>query len=129
MSVAEIRALVEDYGKHRSARMLDVHRTTIERWLNGVVPVPERALVILRQAVTGQVPGMDGAWQGWRFYKGELCSPAGDSYRPGEVMAIGLQHQRVKALEAQVRELRAEVRRLEQSLGRPTMAAANAARL
>ena len=127
MSTAEIRALVEDYGKHRSARVLDVHRTTIEPWCNGVVPVPERALVILRQAVTGQVPGMDGAWQGWRFYQGELCSPAGESFRPGEVMAIGLQHQRVRALEQALTETRRKLKIAEEALERLAPAANQAA--
>lgn len=64
----------------------------------------------------GDAPGTAGRWTGWRFHDGELLSPAGDRFTPGEVLSLRLQIQRASELDREVRALRARVKVLEKTV-------------
>lgn len=120
----DLRTLLEAIGQRRVERELNVHRTTILRWLKGQVQIPGHQHQVIKMLL-GDLPGTAGKWTGWRFHDGLLLSPAGDAYQPGEVMAIGLNHQRITALERELLALRARVKVLETL----TNEAANEARM
>ena len=113
--VRDLRRLIELEGQRYVERQLDVHRTTVARWLAGSFAIPGAKALAVR-GLLGDLPGTAGAWTGWRFAHGELLSPAGDAYKPGEVLAIRVQQQRVKALSDELRELRLRVKTLEKTL-------------
>jgi hypothetical protein len=120
----DLRLLIDAIGQRQVERELNVHRTTITRWLAGTTDMPGAQHLAVRQLL-GHLPGTDGKWQGWRFQSGFLHSPANDTYEPGEILAIRLQRQRVDALDRENRELKARIRVLETTLDVLTPAANN----
>jgi hypothetical protein len=98
-----LRALIELIGERRVLRELNVHRTTIRRWLKGEVQIPGHQHQVIK-LLLGDLPGTCGKWTGWRFHDGALCSPGGDTYRPGDVLSLVILRQQ---LTAQRRELEA----------------------
>ena len=99
----DLRALLERLGESRLLRELDIHRTTLRRWLKAEVKIPGHQHQVIR-LLLGDLPGTDGQWTGWRFDRGLLVSPGGDVYRAGDVLALVLLRQQ---LTAQRRELEA----------------------
>lgn len=103
----EINDLVDWFGITEVERLLEVHRTTIYRWLNGKTVVPIVAIIALR-ALKGEFPHMEArkTWAGWRFGRdGTLYEPNGTPHTEGEIRAIHYQHQVVAAQQAQINEL------------------------
>jgi hypothetical protein len=98
-----LRALIDRIGQVRVERELNVHRTTIRRWLNGQVHIPGHQHQVIKMLL-GDLPGTCGQWTGWRFHEGLLLSPGGDTYRPGDVLSLVILRQQ---LTAQRRELEA----------------------
>jgi hypothetical protein len=98
-----LRELIERIGERRVLFELNVHRTTLRRWLSGRVQIPGRQHQVIR-LLLGDLPGTCGKWTGWRFHDGALCSPGGDTYRPGDVLSLIILRQQ---LTAQRRELEA----------------------
>jgi hypothetical protein len=98
-----LRTLIELIGERRVLRELNVHRTTIRRWLKGEVQIPGHQHQVIK-LLLGDLPGTCGKWTGWRFHDGALCSPGGDTYRPGDVLSLVILRQQ---LTAQRRELEA----------------------
>ena len=98
-----LRALIELIGERRVLRELNVHRTTLRRWLKGEVQIPGHQHQVIK-LLLGDLPGTCGKWTGWRFHDGALCSPGGDTYRPGDVLSLVILRQQ---LTAQRRELEA----------------------
>lgn len=107
--------LVEKIGEAAVARQLNVHPKTLYRWLTGRTPLPGRQHLAIK-LLLGDLPGTDGAWRGWRFWGGKLLSPAGEAYDPGEILAIGLNRQRVTALEREVHGLRERLQIAEKAV-------------
>lgn len=93
--------LIEQLGHARVIYELDIHRTTLGRWLKGQVPIPASALRHLRQLAYDV--GADPEWRGWRFRDGLLHSPEGYWFTPGDLYSI-------RFLKGQIDALRAEVR-------------------
>ena len=120
----DLRLLLDAIGERAVLRGLNVHRTTVRRWLSGSVNIPGAQALAVR-SLLGHLPGTDGQWQGWRFHAGYLHSPANDTYEPGEILAVRLQQQRVAALDRELREARARIRVLEKTLDVMTPAANN----
>lgn len=110
----DLAHLIELIGSRRVERELNVHRTTVARWMSGRVHVPGAVHQAVR-LLLGDHPGTLGKWHGWRFHGGLLLSPAGDAFTAGQVMAIGLQRQRISQLERDLLKARARVLLLEQS--------------
>jgi hypothetical protein len=100
----DLGALLEKYGELGVCRQLNVHRTTVRRWAAGRVQIPGHQHQVIR-LLLGHLPGTDGQWSGWAFFKGDLVAPTGDAFKAGDVLAIGLQRQRVRALEEEVHRL------------------------
>jgi hypothetical protein len=98
-----LRALIELIGERRVLFELNVHRTTLRRWLSGRVQIPGHQHQVIK-LLLGDLPGTCGKWTGWRFHDGALCSPGGDTYRPGDVLSLVILRQQ---LTAQRRELEA----------------------
>lgn len=110
--IHDLRALIELIGQRRVERELNVHRTTIRRWLDGRVQMPGAQRLAVR-SLLGDLPGTEGRWTGWRFHDGELLDPEGNRYRPGEIRAIGLTKQLVDEQRRTIEKLRTRVAVLE----------------
>ena len=100
-----LRQLLELIGERRVLRELNVHRTTVRRWLKGEVQIPGHQHQAIR-LLLGDLPGTCGHWTGWRFHDGELLSPGGDRYRPGDVLALVLLRQQLTAQQRDIERLR-----------------------
>jgi hypothetical protein len=98
-----LRQLIELIGPRRVERELNVHRTTLKRWLEGTVKIPGAQHLAIR-GLLGDLPGTCGKWSGWRFHDGELYSPGGDRFSAGQVLSLVFLRQQ---LSAQRRELEA----------------------
>jgi len=96
-----LRALIELLGQPRVERELNVHRTTVRRWLKGEVKIPGHQHQVIR-LLLGDLPGTCGRWSGWGFRDGKLYSPGGDAFDAGQVLSLVLLRQQ---LAAQAREL------------------------
>lgn len=103
--VRDLRRLIELEGQPYVERQLNVHRTTVGRWLSGAVAVPGAKHLALR-SLLGDLPGTDGRWTGWRFTHGKLTSPAGDAFTAGGVLSLILLRQQLSAQERTIRELK-----------------------
>ncbi len=113
--VRDLRALIDLIGKPRVLRELNIHRTTLSRWLDESVQIPgSRHLAI--KGLLGDLPGTAGRWNGWRFHDGALCSPAGESFAPGEVLSLILLRQQLTAQRREIDQLRVRCAVLEQGL-------------
>lgn len=106
----EISELVYWHGLANVERLLEVHRTTIQRWCNGKIDVPVSAIIALR-ALKGDFPHMEAKdWVGWTFGRdGKLYEPNGYAHTSGQIAATYLRYQLMAALQVQVRELEAKL--------------------
>lgn len=118
----DLRRLIDLIGQRAVERELNVHRTTVQRWLAGSVRIPGGQQLAVR-SLLGDAPGTAGHWTGWRFHDGELLAPGGDRFTPGEVLSLRLQMQRAAQLDHEVRALRARVKVLEKTLDQVGVAA------
>jgi hypothetical protein len=114
----ELTELIEEYGRARTAELLEVHRTTVERWLTGQVPVPVAVLIALKAAARSILPGQDtAAWAGWHFGRdGDLYGPDGRGYHPGNLLGLPYLHAQISAQRQQVEQLQAKIAQLERNL-------------
>lgn len=103
--VRDLRALIEREGQPYVERQLNVHRTTILRWLHGTVRIPGAQVLAVR-ALLGDLPGTAGHWSGWCFRHGKLTSPGGDQFTAGDVLSLVLLRQQLSAQERTIRELK-----------------------
>ena len=61
----------------------------------------------------GDLGRMDPVWNQWLLRRGELISPDGWGFRPGEVVTIPFRHQKIRFLEDDLVRLEADYRRLQ----------------
>jgi transcriptional regulator with XRE-family HTH domain len=87
----------------RARALVGVSRRTWSRWERGEARIPTAAVNLLRLVAAGELPAGGPAWNGWRFYKGELVSPEGIGFEPGEIRALPLQYAYIAELECQLR--------------------------
>jgi hypothetical protein len=114
----ELTELIEEYGRGRTAELLDVHRTTVERWISGQVPVPQAVLIAMKAAARSILPGQDlAAWRGWTFGRdGDLYGPEGRGYHPGDLLGLPYLKALVRAQRQEVEQLQAKIAQLERNL-------------
>ena len=112
--INDLRHLIDLIGQRAVERELNVHRTTIRRWMLGTTRIPGAQALAVR-SLLGDLPGTAACWTGWRFHDGELLAPAGEAFTAGQVMAIGLQRQRISQLERDLLAAKARVALLEQA--------------
>lgn len=101
----DLKRLIELVGQRRVERELNVHRTTVRRWLDGSVRIPGAQHLGLRYLL-GDLPGTAGKWTGWRFHDGLLLSPAGDAFSAGQVLSLVLLRQQLAAQQAELERLK-----------------------
>ena len=97
--------LLQTIGQLAVERELNVHRTTVQRWQRGHVRIPGAKHQAIRMLL-GDLPGTEGQWSGWRFWKGKLWSPGGDQYSAGDVTSLIFLRQQIAALEDELKKLR-----------------------
>lgn len=59
----DLQTLIEKLGRVRVERELNVHRTTVKRWLDGTVKIPGAKHQVIRMLL-GDLPGTCGKWTG-----------------------------------------------------------------
>ena len=118
----DLRALLERLGESRLLRELDIHRTTLRRWLKAEVKIPGHQHQVIR-LLLGDLPGTDGQWTGWGFVRGELVSPGGDSYRAGDVLSLIILRQQLTAQRREVEALKIRLAIAEEAVERLAPAA------
>jgi hypothetical protein len=104
--IRDLRALIELIGQRRVERELNVHRTTVRRWLAGTVAIPGCQHLAVR-SLLGDLPGTAGRWTGWRFHDGKLLSPAGEAFTAGDILSLILLRQQLAAQRAEIERWRA----------------------
>lgn len=125
--VQDLRTLIEHLGRQRVERELNVHRTTVLRWLDHKVKIPGHQHQVIRMLL-GDLPGTAGKWRGWMFKDGELLSPAGDRFSAGQVLSLVLLRQQLAARDREVAALKVQLAMAEQALAHSPGAAANESR-
>lgn len=123
--VRDLRALIDRIGQLRVERELNVHRTTVKRWLKGQVHIPGHQHQVIKMLL-GDLPGTCGQWSGWRFHEGLLLSPGGDTYRPGDVLSLIILRQQLTAQRREIDALRVKLAIAEDGLERLAPAANDA---
>ncbi len=79
--------------------MVGVSRRTWARWRRGQARIPHAVLALIRILVHGELPQGGKNWEGWRFYKGNLISPEGHGYAPGNIRALPYLHALIAELQ------------------------------
>lgn len=120
--VRDLHALIDRVGQLRVERELNVHRTTVKRWLKGQVHIPGHQHQVIKMLL-GDLPGTCGQWSGWRFHEGLLLSPGGDTYRPGDVLSLIILRQQLTAQRREIDALRVKLAIAEDGLERLAPAA------
>lgn len=110
--LARLQELIDLHGRDTVERTLNVHRTTIKRWLDHTVKMPEGARALV-EGLLGNLPGTDGQWNGWRFWKGELWAPNNQRYKAGDLAAQFYERQLIKSLQTELVKVKAKLALLE----------------
>jgi len=117
-----LRQLIELIGEPRLLRELDIHRTTLRRWLKEEIKIPGHQHQVIR-LLLGDLPGTAGQWSGWRFDQGLLTAPGGDRYRPGDVLSLIILRQQLTAQRRELEALKVRLAISEEALERLAPAA------
>lgn len=113
--LADLRALIEKIGEPRLCFELNIHRTTVRRWLKGEVQLPGHQHQVIR-LLLGDLPGTEGRWRGWRFWKGKLLSPAGEAFEAGQVLSLVLLRQQLTAQRQEIEALKTRLQIAEKAV-------------
>jgi len=85
------------------AAVCGVHITTARRWKRtGNMPLSYRVLVAF--LVDGDLGVLSPAWKGWTLRAGEIVTPEGWTFTPGELTAVPIRYQQLAALERRMSE-------------------------
>jgi hypothetical protein len=105
---AQVIELIDLYGIDNTATALNVYRTTVVRWREKQTEPPEAVRIALNAIVMMRLPGMEcRTWEGWGFDSdGNLCSPAGEPFHTGDLLALPYLHGQIRALKKENAELR-----------------------
>lgn len=103
----DVAALIDQIGPRLVARLCGVHRTTVLRWKAGQVRCPGSAVAMMRNYLEGHNPGPE--WQGWRMVGGDLISPAGDRFTPGDILASPWERAALESTQKRMRLLEAQL--------------------
>lgn len=118
----DLRLLVQKIGERQVLRELNVHEKTLYRWLTGRIQIPGRQHLAIK-ALLGDLPGTAGKWSGWMFHQGELVSPEGTTFTPGNVRASTLQKSLISSLRQANDKLKIRLAIAEEALQRLAPAA------
>lgn len=92
-------APVDAFDRTRLVALGITSRITARRWARGAPRAPRWAELLAR-ILRGEIGPIHPAWRHWGISaRGELVSPEGWSFRPGEILAARLQWGRVSGAE------------------------------
>lgn len=105
-SPADVAELVDLIGARSVMKILEVHRSTLARWLSGQCVIPRSAWLILVLIAEGRLPGMSEDWRDWRF-EGDRLHLVGTrtSYTARELAGYQYQIAHAQALARRVKDL------------------------
>jgi hypothetical protein len=110
------RCVIGFISKAKAADLCGVDRRTWRRWESGQTYMP-RAVWGWFQAATGGGFAAGGPkWDGWNFYRGEICTPEGISFKPGEIRSIPFLFRQIHDYERTTEELREETEWLKKEI-------------
>lgn len=87
-------------------RLTAAHRTTAARWCKRQ-RLPRAVALLIELVWFGRLERIHVAWTGWRLdaASGALITPAGEPLTPGELIALPLRYQEIRALRRRLDEL------------------------
>lgn len=108
-SPEDIARAVDTIGPRRVLALLEIHRSTLARWLSGDSVIPRPAWLVLALLAEGRLPGMSDDWKQWRF-DGDTLHQIGtrNAYTARELAGIPYQIAHAAALARRVSELEKE---------------------
>lgn len=105
----EIARAVDTIGARRVLAVLEIHRSTLARWLSGAAVIPRPAWLVLAMLADGLLPGMSDDWRQWRFEGDRLClAGTRTSYTARELAGLPYHQAHARALTRRIVELEKE---------------------
>jgi len=101
-----------NYSNRELAQICGVSVSIARRWRR-IGKAPAVFFIMLELLHRGPLEMLSCEWADWAIRKGKLCNKDGHEYTPGEVWAIPVLYQRIAALEASNRQLRADAELVE----------------
>lgn len=103
---SDLAQLVDVIGVRRVLEVLEIHRSTLARWLAGYCVVPRSAWLLLVVMAEGRLPGMSEDWRDWRFVDDRLVMVGSRvSYSARELAGWQYQVEHARALARRVAAL------------------------
>lgn len=104
----EAADLIDELGPERVSTLLNVHLTTVKRWLTGDVVAQTPVLIALR-TLAGRHWDRSPDWEGWTIRDNFLWSNAGERFVPGDLLGLRYRIQLQKHYEGQIKRLKAKL--------------------
>lgn len=105
----DVAQVVQTIGRRAVLQVLEIHRTTLARWISGAAVIPRPAWLLLVLMAEGRLPGMSEDWRAFRF-DGDRLHIIGTrlSYSALEIAGWQYQQQHAAALARRVAALEKE---------------------
>lgn len=104
-----IAQTIDQLGTRRVLNVLQVHRSTVARWLAGTSVMPRSSWLLLVLLAEGRLPGMSDDWRQFRFDGDRLCQiGTNQSYSAREIAGWPYQLAHARALARQIAQLEKE---------------------
>lgn len=108
-SPEDIAHAVDTIGPRRVLTVLEIHRSTLARWLSGDSVIPRPAWLVLVMLAEGRLPGMSDDWRQFRFDGDTLTMPGTRfAYTAREIAGWQYQLAVIEALKRRVTQLEKE---------------------
>lgn len=109
----DIARCVDAIGARRVVEVLEIHRSTLARWLSGAAVIPRPAWLVLVMLADGLLPGMSDDWREWRFHGNALVHVGtNQAFTARELAGLPYQAAHARALAFRLSELERENARL-----------------
>jgi len=95
--IYDLRWRVGGLHKEDAAKVCDVSLRTWSAWESGFRRMPVATWSWFQVVITGLVPSK--AWEGWSMKNGQLHSPDGATFNPGELLAIPYLRAQIEEME------------------------------
>lgn len=114
--IEDQRCRIGFISKVKAAELCGVDKRTWRRWESGETPMPRATWAWFKAATDGGFAAGGPEWDGWNFYRGEICTPEGISFKPGEIRGTPLMFRRIHDYERVTEELREETEWLQKEI-------------